>query len=75
MIYEVVGGLAGPTEAVRIFIQFVRQEAAIKAYIDLNGRFFGGRSVSASFYSEERFTANDLTPNNEELEQINQAQT
>ena len=70
MIYEVVGGLVEPTEAVRIFLQFTRQESALKAFIDLNGRFFGGRSVNASFYSEERFCANDLVPNNEELEQI-----
>ena len=37
-------------EAVRIFIEFERIEAAIKALVDLNGRFFGGRTVKASFY-------------------------
>ncbi len=62
-----VGGIADPSEAVRIFIQFTRQESALKAYIDLNGRFFGGRVVNASFYDEDRFNANDLAPNTEEV--------
>lgn len=52
----------------RIFLQFGRQEAALKAYIDLNGRYFGGRAVNASFYDEERFKNNDLAPNAGELE-------
>ena len=42
-------------EAVRIFIEFERMEAAIKALVDLNGRFFGGRTVMASFYDDVRF--------------------
>lgn len=47
-IYEVPN--AEDDEAVRIFVEFKRVEAAIKAVVDLNGRFFGGRSVKASFY-------------------------
>ena len=43
------------TEAVRIFMEFKRQECAIKALVDLNGRFFGGREVCATFYSVENF--------------------
>ena len=42
-------------EAVRIFIEFERLEAAIKALVDLNGRFFGGRTVKASFYDDVKF--------------------
>lgn len=34
-------------EAVRIFVEFKRIESAIKAVVDLNGRFFGGRQVKA----------------------------
>lgn len=42
-------------EAVRIFVEFLRIESAIKAVVDLNGRFFGGRQVKASFYDTEKF--------------------
>jgi len=31
-----------PHEAVRIFIRFERVESAVKAAVDLDGRFFGG---------------------------------
>lgn len=42
-------------EAVRIFVEFKRIESAIKAVVDLNGRFFGGRTVKAGFYDVEKF--------------------
>ncbi|XP_071960181.1 splicing factor 45-like [Antedon mediterranea] len=42
-------------EAVRIFVEFARMESAIKAVVDLNGRYFGGRVVKASFYSVEKY--------------------
>jgi len=42
-------------EAVRIFVEFQRIESAIKAVVDLNGRFFGGRQVKAGFYDTEKF--------------------
>ncbi|KAL3282876.1 hypothetical protein HHI36_006035 [Cryptolaemus montrouzieri] len=44
-----------PEEAVRIFVEFRRIESAIKAVVDLNGRFFGGRQVKATFYDTEKF--------------------
>lgn len=53
MIYEIPN--ATPEEAVRIFVEFKRVESAIKAVVDLNGRFFGGREVRASFYDVEKF--------------------
>jgi len=46
---------ATPEKAVRIFTEFKRVESAIKAVVDLNGRFFGGREVQASFYDVEKF--------------------
>ncbi|XP_076059940.1 splicing factor 45 isoform X2 [Oratosquilla oratoria] len=55
---------AVPEEAVRIFVEFHRVESAIKAVIDLNGRFFGGRQVRAGFYNFEDFKAYKL---NEQL--------
>lgn len=42
-------------EAVRIFLEFDRLESAIKAVVDLNGRYFGGRIVKGNFYSLDRF--------------------
>ncbi|CAK1539944.1 unnamed protein product [Leptosia nina] len=48
-------------EAVRIFVEFKRIESAIKAVVDLNGRFFGGRQVKAGFYTIEKFYALQLT--------------
>uniref|UniRef100_A0A023ETZ2 Splicing factor 45 n=1 Tax=Aedes albopictus TaxID=7160 RepID=A0A023ETZ2_AEDAL len=49
-----------PEETVRIFVEFKRMESAIKAVVDLNGRFFGGRQVRAGFYNQERFDSMDL---------------
>uniref|UniRef100_A0A182K491 Splicing factor 45 n=1 Tax=Anopheles christyi TaxID=43041 RepID=A0A182K491_9DIPT len=49
-----------PEEAVRIFVEFKRMESAIKAVVDLNGRFFGGRQVRAGFYNQEKFENMEL---------------
>ncbi|XP_065901529.1 splicing factor 45-like [Dysidea avara] len=49
-------------EAVRIFVEFNRVESAIKAVVDLNGRFFGGRTVSGNFFDHKRFANYDLAP-------------
>uniref|UniRef100_A0A3B3QYS6 Splicing factor 45 n=1 Tax=Paramormyrops kingsleyae TaxID=1676925 RepID=A0A3B3QYS6_9TELE len=47
-------------EAVRIFLEFERVESAIKAVVDLNGRYFGGRVVKACFYTLDKFRVLDL---------------
>lgn len=44
-----------PEDGVRIFVEFRRIESAIKAVVDLNGRFFGGRQVKATFYDADKF--------------------
>ncbi|EFO25312.1 G-patch domain-containing protein [Loa loa] len=49
---------ASDDEAVRIFVEFTNVGQAIKAFVDLNGRFFGGRSIKASFYDLEAYNAN-----------------
>lgn len=62
LIFEITE-LNFPTdEAVRIFVQFDRSEETTKALIDLDGRYFGGRVVHATFYDEERFGKNELAP-------------
>nr|SVE80322.1 EOG090X0BIL [Daphnia magna] len=58
VIFEVPN--AEEEEAVRIFVEFKRVEAAVKAVIDLNGRFFAGRQVKAGFYDVERFLMMEL---------------
>ncbi|KAH6759435.1 D111/G-patch domain-containing protein [Perilla frutescens var. frutescens] len=62
LIFEITEPNFPHEEAVRIFIQFEREEHATKALIELEGRFFGGRVVRASFYDEERFGNNELAP-------------
>ncbi|CAJ0752327.1 1264_t:CDS:10 [Entrophospora sp. SA101] len=68
LIFEVPNGKLPDNQAVRIFVKFVDIEAAIKAKKDLNGRFFGGRSVSAKYFDEARFDKLDLAPTPAELD-------
>ena len=49
-------------ERVRTFVCFERQDSAVRAFRDLNGRFFGGRQIVATFYDEEKFARCDLEP-------------
>ncbi|XP_035281984.1 splicing factor 45 isoform X3 [Anguilla anguilla] len=58
VIFEISGVI--DEEAVRIFLEFERVESAIKAVVDLNGRYFGGRVVKACFYNLDRFRVLDL---------------
>jgi splicing factor 45 len=51
-----------PEEAVRIFVYFEERESAIKAKVDLDGRFFGGRTVISSYYDESDYAAGKLVP-------------
>lgn len=44
-----------PEEAVRIFIEFARQDSATQALSDLNGRKFAGRLVQAHYFDLGRF--------------------
>ncbi|BAF05140.2 Os01g0526100 [Oryza sativa Japonica Group] len=62
LIFEITQADFPAEEAVRIFILFERAEEATKAMIDLEGRFFGGRVVRATFFDEERFGKNQLAP-------------
>lgn len=66
LIFEVKDGSTPETEAVRIFVKFAKQAVAMKAYLELNDRFFGGRTVWVCFYPEARFEANDLAPGKDE---------
>lgn len=58
IIHEAFGTV--PEDAVKIFVEFKRIESAIKAVVDLNGRFFGGRQVRAGFYNFDKFRSFQL---------------
>jgi splicing factor 45 len=62
LIFEVTEPSCAPDAAVRIFVQFVSPVGAAKALAEMDGRFFGGRVVRASFFSEARFEAGALAP-------------
>ena len=42
------------------------QAAAMKAYIDLDGRYFGGRNVWVCFFTEANFDGAKLAPSSTE---------
>ncbi|KAH8054227.1 hypothetical protein JL722_8958 [Aureococcus anophagefferens] len=52
-------------EAVRVFLAFSEKKHAIRAFLDMEGRFFGGRRITAGFDPEDRFAARDLAPGND----------
>lgn len=62
LIFEITEANFPTHEAVRIFVQFSRSEETTKALVDLDGRFFGGRTVRATFYDEVKFSKNELAP-------------
>ncbi|KAJ3311597.1 hypothetical protein HDU76_003091 [Blyttiomyces sp. JEL0837] len=62
LIFEVPKGQVPPEEAVRIFVKFKSAQSAAMAQSKMNGRFFGGRSISALPFPEERFDKLDLAP-------------
>ncbi|XP_047325629.1 DNA-damage-repair/toleration protein DRT111, chloroplastic [Impatiens glandulifera] len=62
LIFEITEPNFPAEEAVRIFVQFERPEETTKALIDLEGRFFAGRVVKATFYDVDKFNNNELAP-------------
>mmetsp|Transcript_25031 Transcript_25031/g.36086 ORF Transcript_25031/g.36086 Transcript_25031/m.36086 type:complete len:506 (-) Transcript_25031:404-1921(-) len=60
-VYEEKSADVKPEFAVRIFVKFAEASAAMKALMDLDGRFFDGRVVRASFFSEGKFSAREFS--------------
>lgn len=46
---------------IKLFVKFVTNESARKCIASLNGRFFGGKVVTAEEYDEDRYTARDYS--------------
>ena len=46
---------------VKIFVEFSHLDFCSRAIDGLNGRWFGGRKISASAYPQKKFSANDLS--------------
>uniref|UniRef100_A0A915D5E8 Splicing factor 45 n=1 Tax=Ditylenchus dipsaci TaxID=166011 RepID=A0A915D5E8_9BILA len=55
---------ASVEEAIRIFLEFTNVNHAIKAVVDLNGRFFGGRAIHPEFYSLDNYMNRKLVKMN-----------
>ncbi|KJE96581.1 Rbm17 protein [Capsaspora owczarzaki ATCC 30864] len=62
LVFEVPNKQVRDDQAVRIFIEFASEVAAVRAVNEFHGRFFGGRQVRASFFPVERMRKFDLAP-------------
>ena len=62
LIFEVTEQSFAADEAVRVFVEFVDEEAAARAGAALNGRFFGKRVIKASYYELHKLDVGDLGP-------------
>lgn len=60
VVYECPPHSKPPEEAVRIFVRFADAASTARARAEMDGRFFGGRRVAATFFDEQRFAARQL---------------
>jgi len=63
VVYEDKTPGISDAQVVRIFVRFTTLEATKKALMELDGRYFGGRTVGAVQYSEDKFAGSEWTKN------------
>merc|ERR1712071_386937 len=57
---KAVGISCSEEEAVRVFVKYMIVQDSRKAYDALNGRFFGGRTITVAFFDVSKFDRNEL---------------
>lgn len=63
IIFEVAHSVPVPDEqAVRVFVEFNDAHSARECAREMDGRHFGGRSVSAALFDERSYWCNELAP-------------
>jgi splicing factor 45 len=50
----------GEGDVVKVFVLFTSELSALRGVNGLNGRLFGGRTIKAAFYDEDKFEAGDF---------------
>ncbi|KAJ1969848.1 hypothetical protein H4R35_006032 [Dimargaris xerosporica] len=61
-VFEATDDSIPSDKAVRIFVQFAAPDAAEQARQDLDGRYFGGRRVTATYFDPDQFARGELAP-------------
>ena len=62
VVFEVIEPGFPPSEAVRVFVRFADAPSAAAFAAAMAGRYFGGRRVGATMFSEATFDAGALAP-------------